>query len=110
MGTVIPLLECGGGNGRAVMMVTRAGCAARTHRDLCILRRESSTTERYCQLRLIGDGVRCNQQPPLDPRSLSSELRMVISSARAVCIPDAKMPEIILSNLGHAIALESVVT
>ena len=86
MSTGVHIQCASGGNGRAVTMVTRAGCAAPTHRDLCIVRRERSTTERYCQMPLMGDGS-----------GASSELRRVISSARAVCIPDAKMPEIILS-------------
>ena len=94
MSTVVHIQYASGGNGRAVMMVTRAGCAARTHRDLCILRRESITTERYRQMRSSATESGATSIRPLTLEVLSSELRMVISSARAVCIPDAKMPEI----------------
>ena len=41
-----------------------AGSAARTPRDRCILSRRESMTQHYCQMRLIGDGIRCDQQPP----------------------------------------------
>jgi hypothetical protein len=81
--TVVHIQYASGGNGRAVMMVTRAGCAARTHRDLCILRRESITTERYCQMQFIGDGVR-REQRTSDGYLLSPNR----------CIADAKMPEL----------------
>jgi hypothetical protein len=30
------------------------------------VKRESVMTEHYCQMRLIEDGIRCNQQPPQD--------------------------------------------
>jgi hypothetical protein len=106
--TVVHIQYASGGNGRAVMMVTRAGCAAPTHRDLCILRRKSST-DRYCQMRLIGDGVRCNQQPPIDPRSFEQRTSDGYLLSPSRLHSRRKNARDILSNLRHAIALESVV-
>jgi hypothetical protein len=69
--------------------------------------KRGSLTDRRCEPRIhrkLG-GRGSTSSRPLTLEVLSSELRMVIPSARAVCIPDAKMPEISFRISGILLSL-----